>query len=305
MALQPDRRGIGQLNHLLLASLLLHLGLILIVGLLGRRDSVATSQSSLVMVDLEQAVPTRADRSARPAPSAAPVPAALQRPGAPAGQQAAGAPNSAPGAAGSLTPVKAAGFAADPTPVGAGVKTGQSRPMVGARGPVSSPPVEIGAIASQAHAGAPERAAGALQAAGGSASGPGGAGPNSGALAGRSDGPFRPDPRGGYSGPGQGTALQRRSLYQAQLKSLVEAHKEYPVAARKMGREGSCQRRFVLGRDGSLRRVESLSSCGHPFLDGAATRAITGVGTFPALPEEFGGSEESFTITMTFTLASR
>jgi TonB family protein len=102
-----------------------------------------------------------------------------------------------------------------------------------------------------------------------------------------------------------GTASARRSAYQARLKSLVEAHKQYPLAARSSGREGSCQRRFVLGRDGSLKRVEELSSCGHPFLDAAASRAITGVGKFPPLPEEFPGPEEGFTITMTFTLGKR
>ena len=96
-----------------------------------------------------------------------------------------------------------------------------------------------------------------------------------------------------------------RGAYQAKLKSLVEAHKEYPLAARRSGREGSCQRRFVLGRDGSLKRVESLSSCGHPFLDSAATQAIIGVGTFPPLPEEYSGAEERFTITITFTLTTR
>lgn len=97
----------------------------------------------------------------------------------------------------------------------------------------------------------------------------------------------------------------RPGAYQAQLKSLIEAHKQYPLACRKSGREGSCQRRFLLGRDGILRRVETLSSCGHPFLDAAATQAITAVGKFPPLPEEFKGIEESFSVTITFTLARK
>ena len=118
-------------------------------------------------------------------------------------------------------------------------------------------------------------------------------------------------PRGGGVAKGSDSpsssrnSLQRRGAYQAQLRSLIEAHKVYPLAARKSGREGSCQRRFVLGRDGSLKRVETLSSCGHPFLDAAATNAISAVGGFPPLPEEFPGAEESFSITMTFTLANR
>jgi protein TonB len=97
--------------------------------------------------------------------------------------------------------------------------------------------------------------------------------------------------------------LQRRETYQAQLKRLIEAHKRYPLAARRSGKEGVCQRRFALRRDGTLKRVEELSSCGHTFLDDAATHAISAVGTFPPLPDDFTGAEETFTITMIFTLA--
>ena len=99
-------------------------------------------------------------------------------------------------------------------------------------------------------------------------------------------------------------AHRRGGAYQAQLRSLIEARKEYPLAARKSGREGSCRRRFLLGRDGSLLRVETLSSCGHPFLDAAATRAISSVAAFPPLPEEFS-AEEPFDITITFALSVR
>jgi protein TonB len=98
-------------------------------------------------------------------------------------------------------------------------------------------------------------------------------------------------------------SIRHRSEYRALLKRLIEAHKEYPLAARKAGREGGCQRRFVVSRTGRLTRVETVSSCGHAFLDEAATRAITAVGQFPPLPDEFKGSEETFMITMTFTLA--
>ncbi|MEI6205722.1 MAG: energy transducer TonB [Desulfuromonadales bacterium] len=98
-------------------------------------------------------------------------------------------------------------------------------------------------------------------------------------------------------------ALQRRDTYQTLLKQLIEAHKHYPPAARRLGREGSCRRRFVISRDGSLKQVEALSSCGHAFLDEAATQAIAAVGTFPPLTDDFKGADETFTIIMTFTLA--
>lgn len=115
------------------------------------------------------------------------------------------------------------------------------------------------------------------------------------------------------SGPGGGQGIdpagmaggssQRRTAYQDLVKRLIEAHKEYPFAARRSRHEGSCRRRFVLDRNGTIRLVELLSSCGHALLDEAATRAIMAVGAFPPLPDDFRGAEEAFTISMTFTLS--
>ncbi len=94
----------------------------------------------------------------------------------------------------------------------------------------------------------------------------------------------------------------RRSAYEALLKRLIESHKEYPLAARRSRQEGKCLRRFILERSGALKRVEALSSCGNVFLDEAATRAITSVGTFPPLPDDYKGTEATFIIPITFAL---
>lgn len=99
-----------------------------------------------------------------------------------------------------------------------------------------------------------------------------------------------------------GNSLQRRSAYQDLIKKIIEAHKEYPLASRKTRQEGSCKRRFVLTRSGAIKKLEVVSSCGHGFLDEAATHAITSVGVFPPLPDDFRGGEETFTVTITFTL---
>lgn len=93
--------------------------------------------------------------------------------------------------------------------------------------------------------------------------------------------------------------------YQTLVKKLIEANKVYPFAARRAGQTGSCLRRFVLERNGAVSRVEELSSCGYPFLDDAATRAINSVGRFPPLPEEIRGSEAAFTVTISFNLLNR
>ncbi|MBJ6725296.1 energy transducer TonB [Geomesophilobacter sediminis] len=104
------------------------------------------------------------------------------------------------------------------------------------------------------------------------------------------------DARGASGGTGRGRD------FPLILKRLIEAHKQYPVAARRGGREGSCQRRFVLSRNGTLQSVEEVSSCGHPFLDAAATRAITSIGKFPPIPADYPGSDAAFTVTLNFSL---
>jgi periplasmic protein TonB len=100
-------------------------------------------------------------------------------------------------------------------------------------------------------------------------------------------------------------AGHRKEAYQVTLKRLIEAHKEYPLASRRKKEQGSCERRFVLSRNGNLKQVEALTHCDHPFLDDAATRAIVSVGKFPPLPEEFEGSEASFSIKISFNLTKK
>jgi periplasmic protein TonB len=130
-----------------------------------------------------------------------------------------------------------------------------------------------------------------------------GTGKGSGSAKSGADGFGANSLRRGGDAPGvaQGVGHQR-TAYQELLKRLVEAHKEYPLAARRSRQEGSCLRRFVLSRSGALTRIEELSSCGHAYLDEAATRAIRAVGAFPPLPDEIPGAEVSFTVPITFTL---
>jgi protein TonB len=93
--------------------------------------------------------------------------------------------------------------------------------------------------------------------------------------------------------------------YRALLKRLIEEQKEYPLAARKAGVEGTCKVGFVLSRDGAVREVRILQSCGNGFLDGAASRAVSSVGRFPPFPAGAGKNEESFTVSLAFRLSRR
>lgn len=316
--MRAERRGRAQLNYLLLASLLLHLALVFALVSGYRPEALPRTQvSGMVLEYLEPGAKEGALR-VESRLSAASVPAALDRnrKAAPAGMFAPAGQAAVPRLdLRRQEPRPGASLAASPTAVGsrsqeaagAGAGAGNLSKEAALAGTVSlvsggagKPPITTGAgkQPSTDGAGASKNGAAGTATSASAATETGGAGTvfatatrNQGApgAALRGAGPFSP----------------ARGAYQARLKSLVEAHKQYPLAARRSGREGSCERRFVLGRDGSLKRVEALSSCGHPFLDGAATQAITGVGRFPPLPEEYPGGEESFTITMTFTLTAR
>jgi periplasmic protein TonB len=307
-----DRRGKAPFGAPLLGSLLLHLPLVLALCCGARKPPPL--QTAAIMVELS------APGAREPAPGpldskrAVPTVAPGGAPSLPRPKMAAGAPelpasavgargvnanrDGRPGkdASGRALPVNAAGTA--PRFPGAAAlindRAAEVESVFGGSAPAR--PSAGAAAPLKGHAESPGNGGGVSKTSGAGASGVPAA--------------VRVAAPGGSAGGGDGApvgaaAAARRSSYAAQLKGLVEAHKVYPVAARSLGREGSCLRRFVLGRDGALKRVESLSSCGHPFLDGAATRAITGVGRFPRLPEEYGGTEESFTVTMTFTLAEK
>ena len=132
-----------------------------------------------------------------------------------------------------------------------------------------------------------------------------GAGANGGGTGGSGGAAGSGGGHGSGSAAARGTGVGRRRHYQLLLKRIIEAHKQYPLASRRHGEEGSCQRRFVLARDGSLKHVESVTSCDHTFLDEAATRAIVSVGKFPPFPAEMEEREASFTVTIIFSLSRK
>ena len=273
--MKPDGGGIRRLTHLLLASLLLHLAVLIAVSGSYRRKPADRRQSFPMSVDYLGSTEDRERTLHNPSPLRAapkqvtltslPVYAPKPRPVTPAG----------------VLPSKPPGGTA-PTPV-----------------PGVVPFTPAGTVSTEMAVGPVD--SGTLKVRGSGSDEKGGSGAVSGRHGGGGPGAAR-----GTGAPAFGTAQaagHQRTAYQELLKRLVEAHKEYPLAARRSRKEGSCQRRFVLSRSGVLRQVEALSSCGHAYLDDAATRAIRAVGAFPPLPDEIAGAEASFTVSITFTLA--
>ncbi|QWV94245.1 energy transducer TonB [Geomonas oryzisoli] len=265
---------------LLLVSLLLHAAALYGLSRLTTRQGRAEQAAEAVVAYLELGGPTRtAGPSSVPRATAAPV-AAISTPAAPAA-----VPRLPASAAPSAESAKASAGAAPAavTPPATGASSG-----------------EVGIREAGNHQSVGRPAGGGAEVMGREAARTRAAALSQGVMAGTAAAAASPRGNPGTSGG----MREVRGSYQAQLKRLIEAHKEYPLAARRSGREGSCRRRFALRRDGSLQRVEAVSSCGHPFLDAAASRAVSSVGTFPAPPAELS-LDEPFEVTITFALAAK
>lgn len=93
--------------------------------------------------------------------------------------------------------------------------------------------------------------------------------------------------------------------YSRTVRSLIERHKEYPLAARKLGIHGSVVVSFSLDRHGELQGVSLVKSSGNSMLDNAGIRAVRNVGSFPPPPRHaMQGEVISFRIPVRFALAT-
>jgi TonB family protein len=103
-------------------------------------------------------------------------------------------------------------------------------------------------------------------------------------------------------GDGQ-TGKESLADYSHRIRALIERHKKYPLAARKMGVQGSVVVSFSLDSHGELRVVSLAKSSGDSTLDNAGMRAVRNVGKFPPPPRPvMQGDEVSFRIPITFAI---
>lgn len=106
------------------------------------------------------------------------------------------------------------------------------------------------------------------------------------------------------SGDGHGTNAAMAE-YSRTVRSLIERHKEYPLAARKLGIHGSVVVSFSLNCRGELQGVSLAKSSGNSMLDNAGIRAVRSVGSFPPPPgHAMQGDIVSFRIPIKFALAA-
>lgn len=93
--------------------------------------------------------------------------------------------------------------------------------------------------------------------------------------------------------------------YSRVIRALIERHKEYPPAAKKLGIHGSVTVSFSLNCNGELQDVSLVKSSNNSMLDNAAIRSVRTVGRFPSPPRRApAGKNLSFRIPITFALTS-
>lgn len=97
------------------------------------------------------------------------------------------------------------------------------------------------------------------------------------------------DPSG--AARGFGALSPAEAQYLVGVRALLEARKEYPMAARRLGHHGRVVVRFVLARSGRIEKAEILKNSSSEILNRAARDLIMGLHEVKPFPEEVALSE--------------
>ncbi|MBI4824831.1 MAG: energy transducer TonB [Nitrospirae bacterium] len=79
--------------------------------------------------------------------------------------------------------------------------------------------------------------------------------------------------------------------YMRSLKEKIEGIWQYPEEAKKRGRAGDLNMRFVIKRDGTLGEMEIVRPSGYVELDNAAMKAVKDASPFWPLPPDWEGDD--------------
>jgi periplasmic protein TonB len=93
-----------------------------------------------------------------------------------------------------------------------------------------------------------------------------------------------------------------RGQYEQQIARWVERYREYPLAARRRGLEGTAVVRLRLGADGTVLQAQIVRDTGHALLDRAALGMIERAAPFPGIPSELGGSSVEVLVPIQFAV---
>jgi len=90
--------------------------------------------------------------------------------------------------------------------------------------------------------------------------------------------------------------------YLRTLRARLERARVYPMEARDRGWSGAATVRFVIGRDGSVERLELVAGSGKRVLDEAALDAVRRASPFPSFPPELRRETLDLTLPVAFRL---
>jgi periplasmic protein TonB len=90
--------------------------------------------------------------------------------------------------------------------------------------------------------------------------------------------------------------------YEQEVTRWVERQRDYPLAARRRGLEGTAIVRLRLRADGSLVQAQIVRDTGHAILDRAAIGMVERAAPYPGVPGEFGGSSVEVLVPIQFSL---
>lgn len=90
--------------------------------------------------------------------------------------------------------------------------------------------------------------------------------------------------------------------YARKLHSRLAAQKEYPVAARRLGKQGVVVLRFTLRRDGSVVSSQVVHPSSHEILNDSARRILGSIQNFEPFPEELKQNLAEFEVPVEYRL---
>ncbi len=99
-----------------------------------------------------------------------------------------------------------------------------------------------------------------------------------------------------------GLIQMAEARYKAQLKKLIEANKQYPRRARRLGQQGKALVTFVIDRNGDISQIDITRSSGRKILDQAVIDTIRKISGKLPFPEEIRRQRWTFTVPITFRL---
>jgi periplasmic protein TonB len=103
--------------------------------------------------------------------------------------------------------------------------------------------------------------------------------------------PARPDSAAAATAPALAGVLAR-SQYELDVARWVERQRDYPLAARRRGIEGTAIVRVRVAADGALLGAQIVRDTGHAVLDRAALGMVERAAPYPDLPDALGSQVE-------------